>query len=125
MNKFTNEDLIKTKKALVEIIRYNTEEIYDNGVEIGYENPLQDECYSISKALEELERLLPKPKKVGDLMCKEQECRTCPIRFICRENRHINNTLYFNLELYKKDQSIHYDQRIYDLLKARLDKEVE
>lgn len=77
--------------------------------------------YLIDRKIE----ILPKPKRVGDLKCTEQECRTCPIRFICQEDRPINNTLYFNLELYKNDQSIHYDQEIYDLLKARLDKEVK
>ena len=68
--------------------------------------------------------ILPRPKRVGELMCKEMNCNTCPIRIICLEDRHISNSLCFNLELYKKDQRTNFDQEIYDLLKARLDKEV-
>ena len=122
--KFTSEDLMKAKKALGEIIRYNLEETYDNGVEIGYENPLQDECYLISKALEELERLLPRPKRVGDLKCGEygeHNCNSCPIRAICVSDEYNDETLYSKLELSHKFAQ---DQEIYDLLKARLDKEV-
>lgn len=121
--KFTSEDLMKAKKALAEIIRYNLEETYDNGVEIGYENPLQDECYLISKALEELERLLPRPKRVGDLKCDDFECTDCPLKYICclcDWDFKTNNNLYNILELFNCD-----DQEIYDLLKVRLDKEVE
>ena len=123
--KFTSEDLIKAKKALAEIIRYNLEETYDNGVEIGYENPLQDECYLISKALEELERLLPRPKRVGDLKCKDFECCDCPIGFLCdyKIPKYAENkepTLYQMFEYYNVT-----DQEIHDLLKARLDKELK
>ena len=121
--KFTSEDLINAKKALAEIIRYNLEEIYDNGVEIGYVNPLQDECHSISKALEELERLLPKPKKIGELKCEEFECEKCPLQFICNlyDSPFSEDNSLYNI-LTKIDV---YDQEIYDLLKARLDKEVK
>lgn len=123
--RFTSEDLIKAKKALAEIVRYNSEEEYDNGVEIGYVNPLQDECYLISKALEELERLLPRPKRVGDLRCDDFECCDCPIGFLCdyKIPKYAENkepTLYQMFEYYNVT-----DQEIYDLLKVRLDKEVE
>lgn len=120
--KFTSEDLMKAKKALGEIIRYNLEETYDNGVEIGYENPLQDECYLISKALDELERLLPKPKRVGELKCDDFECCDCPLQYICCLNDWgfaTNNNLFNILELFNCN-----DQEIYDLLKTRLDKEL-
>ena len=123
--KFTSEDLINAKKSLAEIIRYNLEEIYDNGGEIGYENPLQDECHSISKALEELERLLPKPKKVGDLKCGGLECQECPLRTIRCDKDDVDIedcSLYYILESVLVGTE--FDQEIYHLLKKRLDKEV-
>ena len=120
--KFTSEDLMKAKKALAEIVRYNSEEEYDNGVEIGYENPLQDECYLISKALEELERLLPIPKRVGETLC-ERYCNDCPLVAIqCFSDETEGKQLY---EVLQQTLPNYLDQEIYDLLKARLDKEVE
>lgn len=132
--KFTSQDLMKAMglsvgdKVKVTFKDDTIEEYeiikHDNGNVI-----LHDDFYGyddhIGHLLDQEIEILPRPKRVGDLKCKEQECRTCPIRFICQEDRPINNTLYFNLELYKKDQSIHYDQEIHDLLKARLDKEVK
>lgn len=120
--KFTSEDLMKAKKALAEIIRYNSEEEYDNGVEISYVNQLQDECYLISKALEELERLLPRPKRVGDTLCK-QHCSGCPlIALQCFGDETKNKPLY---EVLDYALPKYHDQEIYDLLKARLDKELK
>ena len=123
--KFTSEDLMKAKKALAEIIRYNLEETYDNGVEIGYENPLQDECYLISKALEELERLIPRPKRVGDLKCKDFECAKCHLRCLphCNQMSNAKKTLFNILNGWNEYDT--FDQEIHDLLKTRLDKEVE
>ena len=70
--------------------------------------------------------ILPRPKRVGDLLCKEciskLGCRECPIQAICNGNWD-NATLYKILQYWKESDS--FDQEIYDLLKARLDKEVK
>ena len=68
--------------------------------------------------------ILPRPKRVGDLKCKEnKDCRTCPLCWICfikiDEKNEMQTTLYEMLESFAVK-----DQEIYDLLKARLDKEV-
>ena len=73
--------------------------------------------------LEKDYEILPIPKKVGDLKCREygkQNCNDCPIRTICVDDC-TDDTLYNKLELAHKYGK---DQEIYDLLKARLDKEV-
>lgn len=66
--------------------------------------------------------ILPRPKRVGDLKCCEEcgYCEKCPIIAIC--NGKWETTLYQILEYWK--ESDNFDQEIYDLLKARLDKEV-
>ena len=69
--------------------------------------------------------ILPRPKRIGDLKCKDFECSSCPIRTICINNSlgSEQDTLFETLEAYKKKDYL--DQEIYDILKARLDKEVE
>ena len=68
--------------------------------------------------------IIPKHRKVGDLMCEECSCTTCQLRGIgCRNvSTNTKNTLYEILDKYFEEYP---DQEIHDLLKARLDKEVE
>lgn len=65
---------------------------------------------------------LPKKKHVGDLTCIDFEnCMDCPVRAInsyCRETY----SLYDNLKEYNDEIQ---DKEIYDILKKRLDEEVE
>ena len=69
-------------------------------------------------------KILPRPKRVGDLKCGECSCTTCQLRGIGCMNISINakNTLYEILDKYFEEYP---DQEIYDLLKVRLDKEVK
>ena len=61
-------------------------------------------------------------KHIGDLICRELKCENCPLHCTnCREV-DIYNTLYENLE---EHYSFFKDKEIYDILKKRLDKEVE
>lgn len=89
--------------------------------------------------------ILPRPKRVGDLKCGFKKelggigsCATCPVRIICghytcRDELGAGDSLYEYLETYKTKIKEEYegedyndfDQEIYDLLKARLDKEVK
>lgn len=63
--------------------------------------------------------IIPKTKKVGELICNEVGCANCPLyKFLCRGQG--SNDLYTILFNNYKD-----DKEIYDILKARLDKEVE
>lgn len=69
--------------------------------------------------------ILPRPKRVGQLTCREiKDCRTCPLWWICfikiKAKDEMETSLYEMLESF-----VVTDQEIYDLLKARLDKEVE
>ena len=76
--------------------------------------------YLINRKIE----ILPRPKRVGDLKCEKCSCATCPLRAINCGNiaTSVEKTLYQILE---KSSREYKDQEIYDLLKARLDKEVE
>ena len=70
--------------------------------------------------------ILPKPKKVGELKCGEFKCNECPLRTIrCgKDETDIGDfSLYYILESVLL--GVEFDQEIYDLLKARLDKEVK
>lgn len=86
---------------------------------------VQPLAFLVDKEIE----ILPQPKRIGDLKCTHyiHDCFRCPIRSICSGSvGELNNesTLYQHLEAYK-DIKISFDQEIYDLLKARLDKEAE
>ena len=69
---------------------------------------------------EEYEIVKPK-KKVGDTICREICCYNCPLKMLdCPDNN--NRTLFEKLEMVHEEYN---DKEIYDILKARLDKEVE
>lgn len=128
--KFTSEDLMKAMCLQVgDRIKFNDVD-WDNHI---YKIVVEDGLYLIKTDLEQSSPLynllnrkfeiLPRLKRVGDLKCDDFECSKCPLRYICSFNNQsfaTNNNLFDILELFKCD-----DQEIYDLLKARLDKEVE
>ena len=62
-----------------------------------------------------------KAKRIGDLFCKDIKCAECPIHEIRCRGTTID-TLYENLE---KTFAEIEDDEIYNILKARLDKEVK
>lgn len=70
--------------------------------------------------------ILPAPKRVGDLKCKDFECSQCPIRALinCNKADNQNRNLFDNLAEWNSTYTS-FDQEIYDLLMARLDKEVK
>ena len=69
---------------------------------------------------QDYEILSPK-KKVGDLICKDVDCTKCPLRSgYC--NGSVTDRLYDRLEQTFADIE---DKEIHNILKARLDKEVE
>lgn len=133
--KFTSEDLMKAMGLQVgdkiKVFKDNTD-TYKAGVyqlEVCVPNwyvlvHIEDEDYRFKlKWLVDLEyEILPKPKRVGELKCGGDYCNKCPLNFVCKntKKRVVGETLYEILEYFYID-----DQEIYDLLKARLDKEVE
>ena len=69
--------------------------------------------------------ILPRPKRVGDILCKDCECVECHLRCLpyCNQLDNGKKTLFNILDGWNEYNS--FDQEIHDLLKARLDKEVE
>lgn len=124
--KFTSEDLMKAMGLQVgDKIKFYNEvftivEIPNN---IGIENDTG--LYNIDILLNKDFEILPRPKRVGDLICDCQSCANCPLRMIdCFDefgNDFSNMTLYEILNFKNEDNN---DQEIYNLLKARLDKVV-
>lgn len=67
------------------------------------------------------------PKYIGDLTCnKFIKCSQCPIKLLCNTTQTDdgNTTFYERLKSYSKSGKQTFDQEVYDLLKARLDKEI-
>lgn len=80
--------------------------------------------YLINRKVE----ILPQPKRVGNLKCSNEiGCIECPLKILCSRDLldfRFVGSLYSILEKFKEDETC-FDQEIYDILKARLDKEVE
>lgn len=87
------------------------------------------DCYGIHMLVGTEYEILPRPKRVGDLKCDDiphSDCTTCPIKILCLDYGDDNNQSFYEiLKDYKSKAGEHFDQEIHDLLKARLDKEVE
>ena len=68
--------------------------------------------------------ILPRPKRVGDTLCKDCECVECHLRCLpyCNQLDNGKKTLFNILDGWNEYNS--FDQEIHDLLKARLDKVV-
>lgn len=124
--KFTREQLIKVmglkEKDVVfcqgkkYIIRENKLICKDEQDGIGLDIIL-DIDYFLDK---DFEIVKPK-KKVGDTICREICCYNCPLKMLdCLDNN--NRTLFEKLEIVHKEYN---DKELYDILRARLDKEVE
>lgn len=60
---------------------------------------------------------------IGHTVCKDWHCHKCPLRMLTGcESVNPDMTLYQCLEYIKDDIGELFDQEIYDLIKARLDK---
>lgn len=90
--------------------------IYGNGAKLVDELP--------TESLIEMEfNILPKPERVGDLECSGN-CKNCPLMSVCSWDSDYQGKKIYEVLDYELT-TIHDDQEIYDLLKARLDKEVK
>lgn len=70
---------------------------------------------------EEFEIVRPK-KKLGEKLCEEIGCDECPLLRLNCPMQVVESSLY---EILKDWYEINKDKEIYNILKARLDKEVE
>lgn len=120
--KFTSEDLAKAMGLKVgDRIKVNWakgNKIYK--ITDYYELRDQEDFYiRLTEIVNQEYEILPRKKKVGEQTCKEVGCTHCPLyKFMCRGNS--SDDLYTILSNNYKD-----DKEAYDLLKARLDKEIE
>ena len=132
--KFTSEDLMKAMGLSIgdkvkvtfkddtieeyEIIKYDNGNIILHDDFHGYDDHVG---YLLDNEIE----ILPRPKRVGDLKCGSFECAKCHLRCLphCNQMSNAKKTLFNILDGWNEYNS--FDQEIYDLLKARLDKVVE
>ena len=125
--KFTSEDLMKAMGLQVgDYVRIGTKELEKYTFLVDDEDGLmliyEDYEYPIGYLLDHDFEIIPRPKRVGELKCDKQ-CNKCPLRALESCNMFGRLTLYELLEKVYEDWE-NKDQEIYDLLKARLDKEV-
>ena len=130
--KFTSEDLMKAMglkvgdRVKVKTILKDDEDIIytiDNtgGCLLGKD----DGYYNLFVLMDREYEILPRPKRVGDLKCDDFKLcdEGCPLEWLCWNcnivHENSKNTLYDVLKLHEID-----DKEVYDLFKARLDKEV-
>lgn len=87
-----------------------------------YELDLYPLKASLSVLVDEEYEIVPQKKKVGEKLCKDLDCKLCPLNRLNCAVCGGNSNLYGHLEgWYEK----FHDKEIYDILKKRLDKEVE
>jgi hypothetical protein len=134
--KFTSEDLMKAMSLQVG----DRVKVYDGEIEAIFEikpNLLlfrqdnediknSNHIYALYDILNLDYEILPRPKRVGELKCDYyKDCDDCPLRILfCDRQTDDEDTLYDILNRWNNEY-VNFDQEIYDLLKARLDKEVE
>lgn len=115
-------DRIKIEKSdCIYIIDDEYKIIHENGLASNY-------SYMSIRGLIDLEvEILPRPKRVGDLKCSDyvEDCSKCPVRVLCGDYSNEQDTFYEMLQGFVDLSGDFFDQEIHDLLKARLDKEVE
>ena len=128
--KFTSEDLMKAMRLQVgdrvKVGEYNETFELMKSTEgkwrlISKNCSIVDLIWLVDKDYE----ILPRPKRVGDLKCKDFECAKCHLRCLphCNQMSNAKKTLFNILNGWNEYDT--FDQEIYDLLKARLDKVVE
>ena len=131
MKRFTNKDLLKAMELQVwdkvKVVRDGrTYEIVNekNTIQLKRigEGYLVDLSYLVDLDIE----ILPRDRRVGDLTCGESDCLKCPLKVLshCDRGKNQKETLYKCLSDWNSEY-LDFDQEIFDLLKTRLDKEVE
>lgn len=131
--KFSSEDLMKAMGLSVgDRVRVNDEQLMTVVLNDCGEIKLIEDYIKIIFPIEHLlnrnVEILPRPKRVGDLKCNGR-CPICPCIYVCNDEVNvIDKTLYEVLELgistfTKTPEKM--NEAIHNIIKARLDKEVE
>ena len=129
--KFTSKDLMKAMGLSIgDRIKYN-DQIWSiekseecQGAWIGFTDG--NRWFNIDSLINAMDfEILPRPKRVGDTLCKDCECVECHLRCLpyCNQLDNGKKTLFNTLNSWNEYDT--FDQEIHDLLKARLDKEVK
>ena len=119
--KFTSEDLVKLLGIKIgEKIKYTSGEVAD--VIKDYILDFHPWRIGIWILIDEDFEILPQKKKLGEKICIDFRCSNCPLHRIRCFEENYDWSLYEILDnWYEKFQ----DKELYDILKARLDKEEE
>lgn len=132
--KFTSEDLMKAMGLKVGdrvkflddiwVVKYDENEVHEVYLHRKYGG--YDQILWLTELIDKDIEILPQPKKVGDLQCKDFKCDNCPLKVLitCNPYNGRSKKLFDNLAKWTSAYGT-FDQEIYDILKARLDKEVE
>lgn len=131
MKLFTTEDLIKNMGLQVgDTIKFETdiwELMFDEKHNLYMFVLLRDKshCFAPAYLLDKDFDILPRPKKVGDLLCDEVECKECPLRALCRcgQSRFSLFEIWNELTNMILDDE-NSDLEIYNIIEGRLNKEV-
>ncbi len=128
--KFTSEDLMKSLGLKIGSRFKHNDKIFE--VYLSSENEIR--CYNINnsnnhfylrKLIDADIEILPPVNYVGELICRNFSCKKCDLKILCNtgmDNKcSCDDTLYKILE---ESEIKDCDEEIYNLLKARLDKEV-
>ena len=118
--KLTSEELAKLLGIKIgDKIKFSNGRIVD--VIKDYELDFHPLKASLSVIIDEEFEILTPKKKIGELKCRNIKCSDCPLRILACSS-YACQTLFENLEI---TRDTYDDQEIYNILKARLDKEVE
>ena len=119
--RFTSEDLAKSMGLNVgDRIKFSNGEIAI--VDENYILDFYPWKSGLATLVNEDFEILPQKKRVGELLCKDLDCERCTFNSLNCAISGGDSNLYEHLEgWYEKFQ----DKEIYDILKARLDKEEE
>ena len=120
--KFTYEDLAKAMGLKVGDRIKCADNIYVLNNDYTIRNEEEYDVYVLYLIDKDFE-ILPPKKKIGELKCDGFRCEKCPLRVLNHSVRHSDREkLYDILENFNE---LFHDQEIYDIIKKRLDKEVE
>ena len=117
--RFTSKDLAKLLGLNIgDKVKFNNGEIAK--ITEDYELDFYPWKASLCVLVDEEYEIVPQKKKVGEKLCKDLDCKLCPLNRLNCAVCGGNSNLYGHLEgWYEK----FHDKEIYDILKSRLDKE--
>lgn len=125
--KFTSKDLaiamglsigdkIKTDITTLEVKESTFGTIYLEDIEDGDE-------YDLPELVDVKFEILPRPKRVGDLICEKIDCEICPMNMLnCLQYDQIDDTLYIRLKRWNEKFN---EPVIYNLIKPMMDEVVQ